>query len=340
MTTDARILLALLRAGPDYISGETIAADLGVTRVGVHARLEKLRGHGFEIEAARHKGYRLIGEPAQLHPAWIEALLAEAGRELTLVYHSVIDSTNSEAERLLAAGQETPFAVIAEKQTSGRGRLGRVWHSPAEGNLYLTLGFRPLLSPTRMGTFTLWMGARLAQMLRRETKLPLTVKWPNDLLCRGRKLAGLLAEARIDTDRMRDCLLGIGLNVNSQPSTWPAPAASTATSLTAELAALGGTGAKPLNLNRLVATILGELTSAYDDFVAGDITNRLMILWPEVDGVAGQTVDIRSGTQEWRGQVQGITREGALLVKLSDGAVRSFHAGEVSLGSAQMAPGH
>lgn len=334
VTTDARILHSLLRAGSSFLSGETIATEMGVTRVGIHARLDNLRKQGFEIEAARHRGYRIAKEPTQLHPAWVEALLAFKGREVDLVYHSVIDSTNSEAERLLAAGQETPFVVLADKQTSGRGRMGRIWHSPSEGNVYLTLGYRPLLSPSRMGTFTLWIGAKLVEVLRRETGLPLSIKWPNDILCRGHKVAGLLAEARIDADRMRDCLLGIGLNVNSQPSSWPAAAAKVATSLAAERFS-ADPEAPRLNLNRLLATVLFELLAAADEFIAGDVTSKLTELWPTVDGIAGQTVAVRSGNRDWRGQVLGINADGALLLKTEDGKTQPFHAGEITLGSEQ-----
>ena len=334
VTTDARILLSLLRAGDTFLSGETIATEMGVTRVGIHARLDNLRKQGFRIDAARHRGYRIAEEPVQLHPSWIEALTAFKGREVDLVYHSVIDSTNSEAERLLAGGLETPFVVMADRQTAGRGRMGRVWHSPSEGNVYFTLGFRPLLSPSRMATFTLWIGARLVEVLRRETGLPLMLKWPNDILCRGHKLAGLLAEARIDTDRMRDCLLGIGLNVNSQPATWPAAAAKTATSLAAERA-LQQPKAPALNLNRLIASVLFELLAAYDEFIAADVTPKLLALWPQLDGMAGKTVEVRSGTREWRGEVIGINADGALLLKTADGKTQPFHAGEITLGSEQ-----
>ena len=119
----------------------------------------------------------------------------------------------------VAASIEHEFAVLARRQTRGKGRLGRVWHSDSPVSLYASLGFRPEVEPERMRTFTLWMGVNLCALLANFTGVEPGIKWPNDILFGDRKAGGLLTEARIDADRIRDLILGIGLNVNPPPRT-------------------------------------------------------------------------------------------------------------------------
>src|ERR1700722_15416728 len=151
---DATTLLsALLDAGPDgYVSGEELARRLGVSRVSVWARLQKLQAEGLEGTAGGGRGYRLLAEPAVLHPAVLAAYIRLGQRtktppEISVIFLPEIDSTNLEAERRLAAGAKTPFVVFAARQTAGRGRLGRAWHSAEGGGLYLSFAFQPRLPP-------------------------------------------------------------------------------------------------------------------------------------------------------------------------------------------------
>src|SRR5690606_18217155 len=132
------------------------------------------------------------------------------------------DSTNDEAARQLAAGRTAPFVILARKQTRGRGRLGRAWHSEANGNLYASFAFRPRVPPGRMAVFTLWMGVSICELIANFTHLQPGIKWPNDILFDGRKAGGMLTEARIDSDQIRDLIFGLGLNVNAPAADWPA----------------------------------------------------------------------------------------------------------------------
>src|SRR3954462_12388040 len=123
------------------------------------------------------------------------------------------DSTNSEAEPLLDTGASVTLVILAGEQTAGRGRRGRVWHSPPTGNLYSTFVFRPKLEPARLHDFTLWMGLNVCELVSNFTKLEPGLKWPNDLLMNGRKAGGMLTEARVDADEVRDLVFGLGINL-------------------------------------------------------------------------------------------------------------------------------
>jgi BirA family biotin operon repressor/biotin-[acetyl-CoA-carboxylase] ligase len=322
MDLAANILAPFLRAGEQFISGEGIAEQLGVSRVSVHHHLEALRRDGFVFDAIRNRGYRLTSEPDAFHPTLFAALLVEqpvpffAGHQV----RETVDSTNTVAEAALANGRAAPFFVLATRQTAGRGRRGRVWHSPPDANLYLSVALRPSLPPARLQTITLWLGLRLARFLRDRFGLPIQVKWPNDLMLQGRKIAGMLTEARVDSEFTRDLVFGLGINVNGAHSDFPEELREIAGSLAI------GVG-HPLNLSRLAHQLVQVIATAIEDYLAGAYAPELERLWPDYDYLQGQQVqsDVASGV------AQGITSTGSLRVRREDNSIVLLHAGEVSL---------
>ncbi|HVW19873.1 MAG TPA: biotin--[acetyl-CoA-carboxylase] ligase [Opitutaceae bacterium] len=325
MSTPENIILReLLDREPGWVSGATLASRLGVSRVSVWKHMEKLRAQGFAFQAQRSRGYRLAQRPAHLHATLIELQLKVRPRAFTLAVHEEIDSTNDEAARQLAAGRPAPFAVLARRQTRGRGRFGRAWHSASEGNLYASFGFRPNLPPERMQTFTLWMGINVCELIANFTKLRPGLKWPNDLVFDGRKAGGMLTEARVDADRIRDLVFGLGLNVNAGPDCWPAELGRRAVALS-EL-----TGA-PLDLNRLTAALVGRVLLAYERFTEHDHRRSFAELWHRYDVLLGRKVTVIEGGRRHAGTVGGIDDEGALLLRDERGRSHRFRAGEVTL---------
>jgi biotin-[acetyl-CoA-carboxylase] ligase BirA-like protein len=200
---------------------------------------------------------------------------------------------------------------------------GRRWLSEPNGNLYLTLAFRPRLPPARMPTFTLWAGANLCQLIATFTRTTPTVKWPNDLLFHGRKCGGILTEARIDADHIRDLVIGIGLNLAAPAAGWPAELRPVATSLAEQ-------SRTPLDPNRLTAALLGRMLAAYERFVAGDHQAALADLWHRYDALRDREVTLLDGDERITGIARGIDDTGALLVRTTAGRTRRFQAGEVT----------
>ena len=318
------ILRELLAREPGWVSGAALAAKLGVSRVAVWHHMEKLRGQGFAFEAQRARGYRLKTRPPGLHAGLIEAQIKVRPRGFSLLVLDEIDSTNDEAARQLAEGRTAPFAVLARRQTRGRGRFGRAWHSAANGNLYASFAFRPRVAPDRMQTFTLWMGVNICELIVNFTGLEPGIKWPNDILFDGRKAGGMLTEARVDADQIRDLVFGLGLNVNSPAGHWPADLAGRALALS-ELTA------GPLDLNRLTAALIGRVLLAYDAFVAGDHLRTFPDLWHRYDVLRGRRATVIEGATRHAGLVAGVDDEGALLLRDERGRAHRFRAGEVTL---------
>ena len=318
------ILRELLEREPAFVSGSLLAQKLGVSRVAVWQHMEKLRGQGFGFEAVRSRGYRLVRRPAALNSALVAAHLGARARSIRLLCLPEVDSTNDEAARLLAAGQPAPFVVLARRQTHGRGRLGRAWHSADNGNLYASFAFRPRLAPGRMQTFTLWMGVNVCELVANFCRATPGLKWPNDLLFDGRKAGGMLTEARIDADQIRDLVFGLGLNVNSPASAWPGDLARRAISLAEHVR-------EPLDLNRFTAALIGRVLLAYERFVDGDYLDNFADLWHRYDVLRGRPVTLLEGARRHSGTALGVDDEGALLIRDERGRSHRFRAGEVTL---------
>jgi len=325
MPTPEHVILRELTARePHWVSGALLAKKLGVSRVTIWLHMKKMRQAGFVFAAQRARGYRLVTRPSQPHGPLIDTQLKVRPRGFSLVVLDEVDSTNDEAARQLAAGRATPFAVVARRQTRGRGRLGRAWHSEANGNLYLSVAFRPRVAPERMGAFTLWMGLNLCELLANFAQITPGLKWPNDLLIGGRKVGGILTEARIDADQIRDLVFGLGLNINSAADTWPDALSRGAISL-AE-----ATGA-PLDYNRLAAATLGRVLLGYANFVDGDYTKTFADLWHRFDVLRGKRIVLLEGGRRHAGTVTGLDDDGALLLRDDRGRPARFRAGEVTI---------
>lgn len=202
-------ILGLLRKAGD-LSGETISRRTGISAVAVKAHIRELESLGYRIRTGT-AGYRLEGSPDALF-AW------EFGeREPRIHHYTELDSTMNAARRLARNHCPAFSVVIAERQTGGRGRLDRRWISDP-GGLYFTVVLRPATSPILSARISLYTCLVLVETLREQLGISAAVKWPNDILVQNRKLAGMLAEMEIARDTVKFINIGLGLNVNNDPT--------------------------------------------------------------------------------------------------------------------------
>jgi BirA family biotin operon repressor/biotin-[acetyl-CoA-carboxylase] ligase len=324
LETETVILRALIEDENGFVSGAKLARELGVSRVAVWQHMEKMRAHGFEFEAVRARGYRLRKRPAKIHRNLIHAYLAARNLRCEVIQLDEVDSTNDEAARQLSQGRPAPFVVVAGKQTHGRGRFGRVWHSEANGNLYTSFGFRPEIEPARMQTFTLWMGVNLCELIANFTRAAPGLKWPNDILFDGRKAGGMLTEARIDADQIRDLVFGLGLNLNSAAADWPSALGRRAISLAEQTQA-------PLDANKFTAALIGRVLDAYEQFASGAYMKTFPERWHRYDLLRGKPIKLLHGAETIAGTAAGLDDEGSLIVRTDRGKTERFRAGEVTI---------
>jgi BirA family biotin operon repressor/biotin-[acetyl-CoA-carboxylase] ligase len=320
---EVQILRELLASDSGFVSGTALAGYLGVSRAAVWGHMEKMRSEGFEFEAVTRKGYRLTSAPRHIHPWLVEAHL-RTRESVPILWLDTVDSTNSEAERQLASGKNGPFIVLARRQTAGRGRFGRKWHSDDTSNLYASFAFRPQLRPAQLQTFTLWMGVNVCACVANSCGIEPMVKWPNDILHNERKLGGMLTEARIDADQTRDLIFGLGLNVNADASAWPQEVRSRATTLRD---AVGG----EVDINHFAAAVIRRVLTAYDQFVSQSHRQTFQSLWMKHDALNGRDVTVNQAGRKLHGRALGIDAEGCLQLVAPDGTTVRLHAGEVTL---------
>lgn len=324
MTTDAQILAALRAAGDGSVSGADLSQRLGLTRAAIWARVEELRRLGYEIEASPHHGYRLVSTPDVLHA---DDLLTRLGRTRVVgrdirVFQSTT-STNDIIERLARDGVKEGAVVFAESQTKGRGRLGRKWLSPPGQGLWLSVLLRPALRPQEVTQLTIAAATALRRALHLETGMRADIKWPNDLLLRGRKVAGILTELSAELDRVKHVVLGIGVNVNFDPGAFPPDLRKQATSLKAELG-------RPVSRPELATAILRELDADYARIWDGQFT-AVADEWEEHCTTLGREVGIQIGGRRAWGRAEALDEDGALLLRTEHGHVERIIGGDVTV---------
>jgi BirA family biotin operon repressor/biotin-[acetyl-CoA-carboxylase] ligase len=174
-----------------------------------------------------------------------------------------------------------------------------------------------------MQTFTLWMGVNVCEVVANFTRSSPGVKWPNDILFDGRKAGGMLTEARMDADQIRDLVFGLGLNINSAPDSLP-DAARRATFLAEQTRA-------PLDINKFAAALIGRVLTAYRQFVSGEFKRDFAERWHACDVLRDKPVSLIHGAQQIRGIAMGLDDEGSLIVRSDKGRTERFRAGEVTL---------
>ena len=315
------ILKNLLAKKSGFLSGAELAGRLKISRTAVWKHIKALERDGFTIQAVPSQGYRITAMPDTLLKKDIEH-----GRTTTMIGKKIhllpeVASTNTLAMDLAQQGSPEGTVVIAEKQTGGKGRLGRTWISPKR-NLYLSIILRPRISPYKAPLITLMGAVAVTAALRRQVNVQAEIKWPNDVLIAGKKVCGLLTEMSADPDRINHIVLGIGINVNVEREKLPREIRHTATTLYAE------TG-RTMNRVKLLNRLFLEVERWYGVFLKDDAA--LLKEWERLNSTIGNRVTVGGPGWTLEGMARGVDAEGRLLVEQDDGAVQMVTAGDVTI---------
>jgi len=321
-------LLKLLADGA-FHSGTVLGERLGVSRAAVNKAIQSLAKSGADIHRVSGRGYRL-GEPfVPLSEARIRALLAErqtagAGSAGTAIeIFDEVDSTNQQLLRTpdLPSGR----VCLAEAQSAGRGRRGRGWVATPCHNILMSMSWRFEIGPAGLAGLSLAAGVAVLRALEEFGVHGAGLKWPNDILRDGRKLAGLLIDLRGEASGPSLVVLGLGLNVHLAPGA-AAQIDQPWTSLRDSLPA-------PVDRNRLAALLVIQLSDMFRVFERDGFA-AFRAEWERRHLYAGQAVRLHTGQDEVTGTVEGIDVHGGLRVRMADGELRTFHSGDVSLRAA------
>ncbi|WP_050748582.1 biotin--[acetyl-CoA-carboxylase] ligase [Halothermothrix orenii] len=302
-----------------FISGENISDTLGVSRTAVWKYIKNLRKKGYIIESVPRRGYHLVEVPDKITVTEVLAGLKTnlIGKEVRVF--SSIDSTNNKARELAKGGASGGTIVIAEEQTGGKGRLGRKWYSPPYTGLWFSVIVRPHL-PSNRAPFLTIITSLVVKKAINKLGIEVLIKWPNDILIRGKKVCGILSEIMATPDVINTAIIGIGINVNqdSFPSKIP---------LATSLKQVCGH-----NVNRieLLQDILMEFENYYNRLKDGCYRD-LVTEWKNSMDILGKEVDIVAGNEIISGKVVSISRRGELVLIDPDGNKHLFWAGDVTL---------
>ena len=323
MSSRKRTVIDILRANPDFVSGEAISGTLGISRNAVHKHVNSLRSRGYRILGVSHRGYKLEEEPCRLSIPLVTSMTRQTLFGRALRYYDEIESTNAEAKTLAADGAPEGTVVIAECQTAGRGRLGRRWTSPAGKGLLFSVILRPALPMSDAHLLTLVAATAAAEAIEKQTGVAVRIKWPNDLYVDDRKLGGILTEVSGEQDEIDWVIVGIGLNVNTEYGELPVPLRRTAASLKMAAGHL-------FDRSELLARILLSLEESYVSALRSGFGSSLEAFRSR-DYLSRRTVSVQTREGPVVGEALGIDDRGALLLQLPHRHVRRFYAGDVTL---------
>ena len=322
MHQKAGIILRLFRANEGFISGEHLSKELGVSRTAVWKHISALRNSGYRIEAVPSRGYLLVSSPDCIDPH--EVIVQLNGERIghRLEFLQTTCSTNADAFRLAEDAASEGTVVMADSQTGGKGRRGRVWSSPSGVNIYCSVVLRPSIMPHEAPQLTFLSAVAVARAIEQTTKLTPQIKWPNDLLVHEKKVAGLLNEMSAETDCINFVILGIGVNLNMTPDQFPNDLRHPATSLFIE------SGVR-VDRSHFTSIMLNELDRLYADFLThgfGPVREE----WQRRCNASGRQVLVSdTGTKCTGGRFIGIDSDGALLLRSNDDILHRITCGDV-----------
>lgn len=314
-------VLSFLKEQDDYRSGEEISQKLGVTRAAVWKAIKKLQAEGYVIESSTKKGYKLIQTPDVITPGEISHDLRTSILGQAIDYEDEIVSTNDRAKALARNGAKEGLLVIADKQSGGKGRLGRSWESPAGTGIWMSLVLRPKISPQYASQLTLVAGLCLCETIEKVTGLKAQIKWPNDVVVGGKKVCGILTEMSAEIDGINYIVVGIGINVNM--TEFPENL-TYASSLAIE-------GQKEYCRRSLIKDFLERFEVDYMKYKAKPNLEDFLERYEKNCITLNKRVKLIMGEEEIIAEAEHVTKEGALQVMLPDGTKKEVSSGEVSV---------
>jgi BirA family biotin operon repressor/biotin-[acetyl-CoA-carboxylase] ligase len=321
MSKKDQLLSHLKKRKGNWVSGEVLSRKMAVSRSAVWKHVRKLREEGYLIQSSPKKGYLFEKTSELLLPNEIrDGFDSEIFGKRDIVYYSETDSTNTRAKDFAIKGAHEGTLIISEKQTKGRGRKRRNWFSPSTGGIYASLILRPEISPNEAPKITLLTAVATAEALLFLTGLDVSIKWPNDIMVKGKKIAGILTEISTEMDAIDYVVVGLGLNVNT--GNFPGDVKEKATSVFIE------TG-KPFPRVKLIREYLKLHEKYYWIFKRigfEPILNR----WKEFAEIIGRRVTVEMIDKKCVGVVQDIDNDGFLILKNNNGEPHRIISGDVT----------
>ncbi|MBB6449063.1 BirA family biotin operon repressor/biotin-[acetyl-CoA-carboxylase] ligase [Geomicrobium halophilum] len=317
------LLHVLTEMKDDFVSGQQLSDRLGVSRTAIWKHMENLRQEGYVIEAVPRKGYQLKRRPETLSEAEIKAGLPTRKIGQTTIYKKSVHSTQTLAKETYREGTPHGTTVVASEQTGGRGRMERPWQSPENTSISVSIIVKPDISLREAPQLTLVTAVAISDALETISKLPVQIKWPNDIYINDCKVAGILTEMQAESDQMQMMVVGIGLNINQKKEQFPADLQNKATSLYIE-------SGQEWSRTQILQALFVSFEQWYDLWIKEGFT-QIRKMWEHYAGAYNQPVKVIQGNDTIVGHMLGINNEGVLQLQDQNGQVHLIYSGDLGL---------
>ncbi|UFJ42748.1 biotin--[acetyl-CoA-carboxylase] ligase [Brevibacillus humidisoli] len=327
MNIKLQILKAFREHPEEFISGERLSELCNCSRTAVWKHIEELRQEGYQFEAVRRSGYRLLSAPDRIAPEEITVGLETDVIGQTVYTYDTVVSTQLLAHEAAGQGAGEGTLVIAEQQTGGKGRLGRPWHSPKHAGIWMSLIVKPDISLPRAPQITLLTAVAMARTIKMEAGLEADIKWPNDILIHGKKVCGILTELNAESDRINYLIIGIGVNVNTLVEEYPPELRTIATSLRIE-------AGRKVRRASLIQTFCTEFEQLYREYLRLGF-EPIRARWEAYSVTLGKQLTVRTLNETIEGRAVGLDADGILIVEDAKGVQHKVYSADIEQGANQ-----
>ncbi len=304
-----KVLSFLKSHNTEYLSGQDLSDVLRISRVAVWKHIKKIRELGYKIESKQKLGYRLESNTDMLLPWEITSGLKTKIFGKRAYYFDSIDSTQNHAMKIASDEANNGAVIIAEKQTSGKGRLGRKWISP-KGGIWLSIILHPKFDISVITLFPIASALALSNAIEKTLNIKSELKWPNDITIKGKKVAGMLVDASLESNKIENLILGVGINFNVDTKQIEKILKDTPNFY--GVASLSEQN-KTVKSILLVQSFLMELEHMYNLLNAGD-TKKIIRDWTRKSSTIGQNIELSTDDEKIRGKAIKIDDDGALVI--------------------------
>lgn len=313
-----RLIELFTTSEQDFVSSQQICDELGCSRTAVWKHIENLRKEGYEVEAVRRKGYRLLHKPDKISEDEILFGLETEVFGRHIYFQKEVASTQLIAHDLVNEGAPHGTLVVSDHQTKGVGRLQRKWHSPNGTGIWMSLIVRPEIPLHKAPQMTLLASVAITEAIIQQTDLSPSIKWPNDILLNGKKVVGILTELKAEADQVHAVIIGSGINVNQTADDFPDELKNIATSMGMELD-------EKVDRAALIQNIMYAFEKRYDDYMNHGFA-PIKQLWETYTMTIGKDIIARTVNGQYTGKALGINDEGVLLLETTDGIQKIYSA--------------
>lgn len=304
-----RVLSFLKSHKSEYLSGQDLSDVLKISRVAVWKHIKKIRSLGYKIESKQKLGYKLVGDSELLLPWEITSGIKTKIFGKRIYYFDSIDSTQNFALSIANNPKENGTVVVSKKQTSGKGRLGRKWISPT-GGLWFSLILWPKFDVSVATLFPLAAALALSKSIKKILKKKTQLKWPNDVTINRKKVAGMLVDLSLESNKIQNIVLGVGINFRVNPAQLEKTIRKTDNFYGVETLVKNNEGGSAV---KLIQSFLSELENICDSLNSGN-TKKIIQEWTKRSSIIGKKINVFTLSGKITGKAIRIDDDGALVI--------------------------